>query len=84
MEPFEQRGLLNLEKETEVVHLMHEKKKKRAPPKTFVVREESFFLVRAPLPLGKSLLSLEKSEETSLLATEDRDAPPLDRYEFSA
>jgi len=49
-----------------------------------VEREESFFLERAPLPLGKSLLSLEKSEETSLLATEDRDAPPLDRYEFSA
>ena len=57
----------------------YSKQEESSSPKIFVVREESFFKERAPLPLGKSpLLSLEKSEESSLLAREDRDAPSLD------
>ena len=50
---------------------MLETKKKQAPPKIFVVREESFFLEES------SIFGLEKSEETSLPARRDRDAPRL-------
>ena len=63
-------------------------KSKRTPPPHALQQEESSFQVvraslykRAPLHLGTSLRGLEKSEETSLLAREDR--APATMYEFS-
>ena len=58
--------------------LLHvQNKTKKASSKLLLVREESFFLEESsPLPLGKAPLILEKSEETSLLAREDR-APKI-------
>ena len=50
------------------------KTRRELSQKLFVVREES------SITLGKSLLSLENSEETSLLAREDRATPSLSKH----
>ena len=49
--------------------------KKRASSTLLLVREESFFLEESFVTLGASPHIAEKIEETSLLATEDRDNP---------
>ena len=53
-------------------------KKEESSPQDFRGKRRELLSRESSLPLGTSLFSLEKSEETSLLARDDRDAPPLD------
>ena len=54
------------------------KSTRKLPPKILVVREED------PLPLGKSPLSLQKNEETSLLARKDTAPRSLQKQRMSS